>query len=102
VNQGAVIDQRCPSATTNSTATKLAIPTHGHRIHGPFACCNLRRINIAVATSRESHRLRNIFVSASETRIIRQNDSISPVTFGYWFNFFSSVETRSRNSFMTL
>jgi hypothetical protein len=61
-----------------------------------------RRSSAAVATSREGHRLRNIFVSASETRIIRQNDSISPATFAYWFNFFSSVETRSRNSFMTL
>jgi hypothetical protein len=39
VNQEAVTDQRCPSARTNSTATKLAIPTQGRRIHGPFACC---------------------------------------------------------------
>jgi hypothetical protein len=39
VNQEAVTDQRCPSARTKSTATKLAIPTQGRRIHGPFACC---------------------------------------------------------------
>jgi hypothetical protein len=37
VNQEAVTDQRCPNATTNSTATKLAIPTQGRRIHGLFA-----------------------------------------------------------------
>src|SRR5262245_62354925 len=38
VNQEAVTDQRCPNATTNSTATKLAIPTQRRRIYGPFAC----------------------------------------------------------------
>jgi hypothetical protein len=32
VNQEAVADQRCPSARTNSTATKLAIPIQGRRI----------------------------------------------------------------------
>jgi hypothetical protein len=38
VNQVAVADQRCPNARTNSTATKLAIPTQGRRIvMSPFA-----------------------------------------------------------------
>ena len=40
VNQEAVADQRCPSARTNSTATKLAIPIQGRRIvmvHSPAA-----------------------------------------------------------------
>ena len=32
VNQEAVTDQRCPSARTNSTTTKLAIATQGRRI----------------------------------------------------------------------
>src|SRR5262245_34288914 len=32
VNQEAVADQRCPSARTNSTTTKLAIATQGRRI----------------------------------------------------------------------
>src|SRR5262245_21817471 len=31
-NQEAVTDQRCPSAKTNSTTTKLAIATQGRRI----------------------------------------------------------------------
>src|SRR5262249_26832775 len=32
VNQEAVTDHRWPNATTNSTATRLAIPTQGRRI----------------------------------------------------------------------
>jgi hypothetical protein len=37
----------------------------------------------AVATSREGHRLRNIFVSVGIRKsIIRRHDSISPVIFG--------------------
>jgi hypothetical protein len=48
-----------------------------------LAALKLRRSSAAVATSREGHRSRNIFVSVGiRNSIIRQHDSINPVIFG--------------------
>jgi hypothetical protein len=62
----------------------------------------LKRFSAAVATSREGRRWRNILVSASETRSSASTIQLIHSSLARGFNFFSSVETRSRNSFMTL
>jgi len=52
---------------------------------------------------RAVHRSQDIFVSVGiRNSIIGQHDSIVQSSLAKGFNFFSSVETRFRNSFMTL
>jgi hypothetical protein len=75
----------------------MVFPAAGQQIGDSFKRSSVS----AVTTNRAGQRWRNILVSASETRSSASTIQLIHSSSRGFFNFFSSVKTRSRNSFMT-